>query len=116
MSIRFLFVAAVLSSSMTAMAQTSTNEHAGHHPTSEASPSPALEARSEGEVRRVDKVQGKVTLRHGRIENLDMPAMTMVFTASDPALLENLNPGDKVRFSAEKRNGVFTVTGIEMVN
>jgi Cu/Ag efflux protein CusF len=45
-----------------------------------------------------------------------MPPMTMVFTASDPALLEKLSPGDKVRFSAEKRNGVFTVTGIELAN
>jgi Cu/Ag efflux protein CusF len=45
-----------------------------------------------------------------------MAPMTMVFTAADSTLLERLNPGDKVRFSAEKRNGVFTVTGIELAN
>jgi Cu/Ag efflux protein CusF len=45
-----------------------------------------------------------------------MAPMTMVFTAADSTLLEKLNPGDKVRFSAEKRNGVFTVTGIELAD
>ncbi len=34
---------------------------------------------SEGEVRKVDKDAKKITLRHGPLVNLDMPAMTMVF-------------------------------------
>jgi Cu(I)/Ag(I) efflux system protein CusF len=70
-------------------------------------------AMSEGEVRKVDKAQNKLTLRHGPIENLDMPAMTMVFRVSDPKLLEGLKNGDKVRFHAEQPNGVLTVTAIE---
>ena len=55
----------------------------------------------------------KVTLRHGPLANLDMPAMTMVFTVADKKLLDGIQQGDKVRFTAEKHNGVFLVTAIE---
>lgn len=59
--------------------------------------------------------QGKVTLRHGPLANLDMPAMTMVFTASNPKMLEGLKQGDKVRFTAEKKDGTYIVKAIEAV-
>jgi Cu(I)/Ag(I) efflux system protein CusF len=66
----------------------------------------------EGEVRRVDKDARKITLRHGPMPSLDMPAHTMVFQVTDPAMLEQVKPGDKVRFTAEKRGGAFTITQI----
>jgi Cu/Ag efflux protein CusF len=72
----------------------------------------AASPQSDGEVRKIDKEQGKVTLRHGPLRNLDMPATTMVFKTADPRLLEGLKEGDKVRFTAEKVNGAFTVTAI----
>ena len=68
---------------------------------------------SDGEVRRVDKDAKKITLRHGPLANLDMPAMTMVFQVKDPAMLEQVKPGDKVKFRAEKIGGAYTVTRIE---
>jgi Cu(I)/Ag(I) efflux system periplasmic protein CusF len=68
---------------------------------------------TDGEVRKVDKEGGKVTLKHGEIKNLDMPAMTMVFQVPDKAVLEKLQPGDKVRFRAVNEGGKFTVTDIE---
>jgi len=67
---------------------------------------------SEGEVRKVDVDAGKITLKHGPLVNLDMPAMTMVFTVKDPEMLQKVKQGDKVRFNAEKINGVFTVVQI----
>jgi len=76
---------------------------------------PAPKLLSEGEVRKVDRAQGKVTLRHGPLTNLDMPAMTMVFKASDPKLLDGLKEGDKVRFTAEKVDGAIAVTAIRLV-
>lgn len=76
---------------------------------------PALSALSEGEVRKVNKEAGKLTLKHGRIESLDMPPMTMVFRAADPKLLDGLKEGDKVRFSADRVNGAITVTRIELM-
>jgi Cu/Ag efflux protein CusF len=66
-----------------------------------------------GEVRKVDKDAGKITLKHGDIKNLDMPAMTMVFQVRDPELLNKVKPGDRVRFYAESRDGAIVVTAME---
>jgi Cu(I)/Ag(I) efflux system protein CusF len=85
--------------------------------TSAAAATPAASAPAaalaDGEVRKVDKETGKLTLRHGPIQSLEMPAMTMVFRVSDPAMLDSVKPGDKVRFAAERKNGAITVTKIE---
>jgi Cu/Ag efflux protein CusF len=93
-----------------------------------ATPAPAVEAHhqptaagtaagaplAEGEVRKVDKEAGKITIRHGPIASLDMPAMTMVFQVKDPALLERVRTGDKIRFAADKVGGAYVVTRIEL--
>jgi Cu/Ag efflux protein CusF len=68
---------------------------------------------SDGEVRKIDKDNRKITLRHGPLKNLDMPGMTMVFQVREPALLDKVQAGDKVRFLAEKLDGKFTVVRIE---
>ena len=68
---------------------------------------------SDGEIRRIDKDAKKITVRHGPLANLDMPAMTMVFQVKDPAMLEQVKAGDKVKFTAEKVNGAITITRIE---
>ena len=68
---------------------------------------------AEAEVRKVDAGAGKITLKHGDIRNLDMPPMTMVFQVKDPALLTKVKAGDKVRFTADKLNGAYTVMSIE---
>lgn len=70
---------------------------------------------AQGEVRKVDKEAGKITLKHGPIANLDMPAMSMVFRAKDSRMLDNVKAGDKIRFKAEKVQGAYTVTEIEAV-
>lgn len=70
---------------------------------------------SEGEVRKVDKSAKKITIKHGPLANLDMPPMTMVFQVKDPAMLEQVKPGDKVKFQAEKVGAAYTVTRIEPV-
>ena len=70
----------------------------------------------EGEVRKIDKDAGKITLKHGPIPNLDMPGMTMVFRVKDPAMLDVVKTGDKVRFTADKVGGALTVTDIAPAN
>jgi Cu/Ag efflux protein CusF len=67
----------------------------------------------DAEVRRVDTSAGKVTLRHGEIPNLDMPPMSMVFQVSDPALLANVKPGDKVLVTVDQIDGAYTVLSLE---
>ena len=69
---------------------------------------------AEGEVRKVDKENKKITLKHGVIKNLDMPGMTMVFQVKDAALLDKAKVGDKVRFQAEHNKGAYTVTVLEI--
>ena len=67
---------------------------------------------TDAEVRKVDKDGARITLKHGEIKNLDMPAMTMVFTVKDKAMLDKLQPGDKIRFKAINDAGKLTVTEI----
>ena len=75
---------------------------------------PAVSAKlTSGEVRKIDTEQGKLTIKHEAIENLQMPGMTMVFKATDPAMLEKRQVGDKIKFAAEKSNGALVITAIE---
>ena len=70
-------------------------------------------ALADGEVRKVDREAGKITLRHGPVPSMDMPAMTMVYGVKGPAVLQHLSVGDKVKFAAEKSDAGYTVTRIE---
>jgi Cu(I)/Ag(I) efflux system protein CusF len=70
---------------------------------------------ADGEVRKVDKDNKKITLKHGVIKNLDMPGMTMVFGIKDAAMLDNLKAGDKVKFKAEQAGSAIVVTDIQPV-
>lgn len=88
-----------------ALAQQPVGGHDSHHPA----------ALSDGEVRKVDKDAKKITIKHGPLANLDMPPMTMVFQVKDPAMLEQVKAGDKVKFLAEKVGGGFTITRLEPV-
>lgn len=74
---------------------------------------PAMTAMVEGEVRKVDKEASKLTLRHGELNQLDMPAMTMVFRVKDPSMLDKVKAGDKVKFKAEGTRGALTITELE---
>ncbi len=73
------------------------------------------QAMTSGVVKKIDKDTGKVTIRHGPIENLGMPQMTMIFRVKDPAMLDRLKEGDEIRFIAEKVNGALTVMQYEQV-
>ena len=75
---------------------------------------PAASDMTDGEIRKVDKGTLKLTIKHGEIKNLDMPGMTMVFQVKDPAMLDRVKPGDKVRFTAEKLGGAIVVTEIQV--
>jgi len=75
-------------------------------------PAAQASAMSDGVVRKIDSANGKITLKHGPIVNLDMPGMTMVFRVQPPELLNTVKVGDTVKFHAESVNGTFTVTEI----
>jgi len=68
---------------------------------------------ADGEIRKVDKDAKKITIKHGAIAHMDMPPMTMVYQVKDPAMLDQVKAGDKVKFSADKMGGAYVVTRIE---
>jgi Cu/Ag efflux protein CusF len=88
------------------------SDRSGHDSGAQGAQAPSA-ALADGEIRRVDKEAKKLTIKHGPIPSLDMPAMTMVFQVKDAAMLERVKAGDKVKFQAEKQGGQYTVTKIE---
>jgi len=68
---------------------------------------------TEGVIRKIDKTNNKITIKHGEIKNLDMPGMTMVFQVKDPLMLDAVITGDKVKFRVEKVGGAFVITDIQ---
>jgi Cu(I)/Ag(I) efflux system periplasmic protein CusF len=69
---------------------------------------------TDGQVTKIDASAGKITIKHGPMKKFDMAAgMTMVYRAQDSAMLQQVKPGDKVKFDAENVNGQFVVTKIE---
>lgn len=83
------------------------DQHDGNHAGSTAM--------TAGEVKKVDKDVGKVTIKHGPIKNLGMPGMTMIFRVKDAVMLDQLKEGDKIHFAADKINGAFTLMQVEQI-
>jgi len=82
-------------------------------PASAAASAPQASELAEGEIRRIDVANQKLTIKHGPIKSLAMPGMTMVFVLKDEALLNSLKVGDKIRFDAARIEGVFVVTRLQ---
>lgn len=86
--------------------------------TVEKKPSSATSERAvsltDGEIKKVDKDAGRVTIKHGPLENLGMPGMTMVFGVTDVSVLQSLKAGDKIKFAAGKVDGRIVVTELSV--
>lgn len=78
-----------------------------------AAPAAAPADYTDAEVRKVDKENRKITLKHGEIRNLNMPPMTMVFDVKDAKALDTVKAGDKVRFKAVNDNGKMVVVEVQ---
>lgn len=104
---RQLLATALAATLILPLAARASNDVAG---AATAAPGAAAGAYTEGEIRKIDLEQGKVTLKHGPIESLGMPGMTMVFRVGEPATLADFKPGDTVRFKAARVDGAFQVT------
>lgn len=116
-----LAVATLITVSAAASAFAQQADHGAHGAAAAQAPSHSAQQSGvagpmvDGEVKKLDKEGGKITLRHGELKHLGMPAMTMVFRAKDPAMLDQVQVGDKVRFVAEKVNGAITVVQLQTV-
>ena len=99
-------------STLGAVSAQAASDHAGHAMASPSAASAEMQM-IDAQVKKVDKAAGKVTLSHGPLTNLNMPAMTMVFRVKDAAWLEQMKEGDKIRFIADNVNGAITVVQFE---
>ena len=68
---------------------------------------------TDGEVLKLDKKSGKVTIKHGDIKNLGMPGMTMAFAVKDKALLDKAKVGDKIKFKVIMDGNNMVVTELQ---
>ncbi len=87
-------------------------DHSAHHAPASA---PAASAEmTDGEVRKIDREAGKLTIKHADIKSLDMPAMTMVFQVRDKAMLDKLQVGARIQFQAVSEAGKYVVTELKV--
>lgn len=106
-----LLAAGLLAASLLSPAVRATEDHAAHH--AKASAPAASTEWVDGEVRKIDREAGKLTLKHADIKSLDMPAMTMVFQVRDKAMLDKLQVGARVQFQLVHEAGKFVVTALK---
>ncbi|MDP2818896.1 MAG: copper-binding protein [Polaromonas sp.] len=111
--INFVLAAAIFWTSGTGLVLAAIDTPAGTPNKAVATPVAASAQWTAGEVRKVDTEQGRLTIKHEALLNLDMPGMTMVFRVLDDKLLQNLKQGDKIMFRAEKLDAGFTVVKLE---
>jgi len=102
-SLAAVFLAVALAASAYAQQQP-TGDHAAHHGV----------AATDGEIRKAGRDGKEITIKHGPIPSLDMPAITMVFQVEEATMLDKVKRGDKVKFQAEKLASAFNVTAIEV--
>ena len=100
-----LLAAAVLSLSLPLMAQTTTDPS--------KMGTTATPSVTDGEIRKIDKENGKITIKHGEIKHMDMPPMSMVFHVKDKAVLDKVKVGEKIVFIALQEAGKMIATDIQ---
>ncbi|MGF6602165.1 Cu/Ag efflux protein CusF [Paraburkholderia sp. GAS448] len=70
-------------------------------------------ALTDAQVKKVDPETGMVTLKHGALDNVGMPPMTMAFKAKDAAIVKQVHEGNKVKVRVENVNGTLTIVKLE---
>lgn len=65
-----------------------------------------------GEVRGIDRDAGRVILKHEAISVLDVPANTTAYPVKDLSILDRINMGDRVRFTAVLQGRALITTKI----
>lgn len=111
-----LTILAILMAPMLAFAQNDHTHHDDVQAQTTQSDKTETAAMSEGEIRKINKETGKVTIKHGPLLNLDMPGMTMLFKLQDPAMIDQIKEGDKIKFVADKVDGTFVVKSLQVQN
>jgi len=75
--------------------------------------SASQQALSDGVVNAVDPGAATLTIEHGMLANIGMPAMTMTYKVADPAMLLHVKTGDHIKFRVENVQGTLTVVALK---
>jgi Cu/Ag efflux protein CusF len=110
-----LVLALATGTAVAGQATDATAQHAHDHATAAAPVAGVVVPQTDGEIRKVDAAAQKLTVKHGRIENLGMSPMTMVFRVKDPAVLTQVKPGDKVKMTVERIEGALTIVALQRI-
>ncbi len=65
-------------------------------------------------VRKIDLPASRITVSHGAIPQISMPAMTINFPVADTAHLAMLHKGDEADIQCDHRGGVVKVVNFRM--
>ena len=87
-------------------------DHSAHTMPAATKPAASNAAMEVGVVKKIDKAGGKLAIAHAAQPS--MPAMTMVYSVKDTALLGKLQPGQKIRFVTDPVDGGMTMLRIEV--
>ena len=85
----------------------------GVHANTATSSTPADTALADGVVQKVDRQTEMLTIEHGELKDIGMPAMTMAYKAKDAAMVTGAKEGEKVKFRLENLNGTYTITALK---
>jgi len=103
---------ALLAAACSPPAQDAAKSDADMNMTESAAPAPAGPIGGVGTVTAVDAAAGTVSLDHEPIAAISWPAMSMQFTAEDPAELQGIAVGDRVSFELKSANETSVITEI----
>ncbi|WP_206997200.1 copper-binding protein [Trinickia mobilis] len=108
-----LIVASVALAAFVAAPAFAADDMAGMNMSTPASKASSTSALSDAEVKKVDPATGMITLKHGALENVGMPPMTMAYKAKDASMVKQVHEGDKVKIRVENLNGTPTIVKLE---
>ncbi len=78
-----------------------------------AAPAQAGPIAGVGAVTAVDAAAGTISLDHGAIAAISWPAMSMQFTAENPAILQGIAVGDRVSFELKSGTETSVITMVQ---
>lgn len=79
----------------------------------EKSSRPAATHKAVGVVKKVDPGKGVVTLAHGPVKSLNLPAMTMSFVVKEKPLFDKLRADKKVEFEFVQQGKDYVITTVK---
>ena len=109
--IAFLVSAALLAGS--AFAQMKGMDMKGMEMKSEKKAAKGAVHKATGVVTKVDSDAGEVTIKHGPVQSIKWPAMTMGFKVKDKVLLEKLPKDKKVDFEFVQQGKDYVITSVK---